>query len=241
MKLDGLFERASIWRGGETPSAIGAVVPTGLPDLDALLPGGGWPRGALSEVMAEEGHGALSLLMPVLARLNAEDRWFAFVAPPYLPCAYALTAHGVDPARVLYVSLRSDPEKLWGLEQCLKSGACTVVLGWFPRPPVQHLRRLQLAAGNGDSIACLFYPPDSGEYSTPAALRIKVTCVDGEADPAQVSIRIVKRRGGWPCGPVTVSLRSFTASPDRSPHAGAGLADRPAARGQLHGQGSAPF
>ncbi|MCG3203304.1 MAG: Cell division inhibitor SulA [Gammaproteobacteria bacterium] len=237
MNLDGLFERARIWRGGETPSAIGATVPTGMADLDALLPGGGWPRGALSEVMAEEGHGALSLLMPMLARLNAEDRWFAFIAPPYLPCAYALTAHGVDLAQVLYVSLRNDPEKLWGLEQCLRSGACAVVLGWFPQPPVRHLRRLQLAAGNGDSIACLFYPPDIDECSTPAALRIQVARVDGDADPTRVTIRIVKRRGGWPCGPITVSLRSFMASPECSPHTGAEPADRQAARGQSHGQG----
>jgi hypothetical protein len=238
MSLDGLFERARIWRGGETPSAIGAAVPTGLPDLDALLPGGGWPRGALSEVMAEEGHGALSLLIPVLAQLNKEDRWFAFIAPPYLPCAHALTAHGIDLAQVLYVSLRNDPDKLWGLEQCLRSGACAVVLGWFPRPPVQHLRRLQLAAENGDTIACLFYPPDVGECSTPAALRITVTRMDGDADPGKVMIRIVKRRGGWPCGPVALSLRSFTASSDSLPHAGTELADRLAAHGPSHGQGS---
>src|SRR4051812_39379662 len=43
---------------------------TGFADFDALLPGGGWPVGAITELMPETyGIGELSLLLPALAKL----------------------------------------------------------------------------------------------------------------------------------------------------------------------------
>jgi cell division inhibitor SulA/protein ImuA len=206
MSIESLFERARIWRGGETPSAIRPGVPTGVAELDALLPGGGWPRGALSEVIADEGHGALSLLMPVLARQQRDDRWLAFIAPPCLPCAPALAAHGLDLSQLLTLRTRDTADQLWALEQCLRGG-CGVVLGWFAQPPQQHLRRLQLAAESGDSIACLFYPASTRDQSTPAALRIAIVAIDA----THLQVHILKRRGGWPCGPINIALRGDIA------------------------------
>ncbi|MGQ0657177.1 MAG: hypothetical protein ACT4NU_03640 [Chromatiales bacterium] len=254
MSLDVLFQRADIWRGGQTPSVIRSGVPTGFAALDVLLPGGGWPRGALTEIVVAEGHGALSLLMPALARLREDDRWIAFVAPPYLPYPPALAARGINLARVLCVSLGNEaiespivsslrrharaacpvprygggppvedhchwvpacagtmtltkgpltpalPDQLWALEQCLCSGACAAVLSWFAQPPVQHLRRLHLAAEHGNSLAWLFYPPDAAAHTTPAALRLGVS-----PQALGLSVHILKRRGGWPCGPVCIS------------------------------------
>jgi hypothetical protein len=105
----------------------------------------------------------------------------------------------VNLAQVLHVCLRDEGDQLWALEQCLRSGACAAVLGWFARPPLRHLRRLRLAAENGDCFACLFYPPGIHEQATPAALRIAVA-----RQASGISVRILKRRGGWPCGPITL-------------------------------------
>lgn len=201
MSLDVLFQRADIWRGGETPAAIGTGVATGHASLDALLPASGWPRGALTEVLAPEGHGALSLLMPALAQRHDDDRWLAFVAPPCTPYAPALAAWGVNIAQVICVCPRNEADRLWAVEQCLLSGACAAVLSWFARPPLQSLRRLQLAAESGDCVACLFYPPHTRDQATPAALRIGVV-----RQTSGISVRILKRRGGWPCGPVNLEF-----------------------------------
>jgi cell division inhibitor SulA/protein ImuA len=199
MSLQPLFERASIWRGGELPAAVGDGIPTGYPLLDGLLPGGGWPRAALSEILAPEGAGALSLLMPALSALSREDRWLAMVAPPLQIYAPALAAHGIDLSRLLCIRPGSEREHLWALEQALRSGACAAVLSWFARPPVTHLRRLQLAATSGDCAVFLFYPPQKEAQSTPAALRLSLA--PGRTGP---QVRILKRRGGWPCGPVSL-------------------------------------
>ena len=80
MNLDTLVQRADIWRGGETPSENGTGISTGVSQLDAVLPGGGWPRGALTEILIpDEGIGELSLVMPALARLSHARRWLAWV------------------------------------------------------------------------------------------------------------------------------------------------------------------
>ena len=48
--LDSLFNGGRVWKG--RPAAPAASVhPTGLAALDAVLPSGGWPESALSEIL----------------------------------------------------------------------------------------------------------------------------------------------------------------------------------------------
>ena len=61
-----------------------------------LLPGGGWPVGAITELMPEaQGIGELSLLLPALAQLSRAGRYLAWIAPPCLPYPPALAQHGL--------------------------------------------------------------------------------------------------------------------------------------------------
>jgi protein ImuA len=66
----------TLWRAqeqGRMASAATAGLPTGYPVLDRCLPGGGWPRQGLIEILSDQrGIGELRLLMPALARLCAE-------------------------------------------------------------------------------------------------------------------------------------------------------------------------
>ena len=48
----------AVWRADELARNVGATRPTGHAALDAVLPGGGWPVGALVEVLQPQaGHG----------------------------------------------------------------------------------------------------------------------------------------------------------------------------------------
>ena len=40
-----------LWRGDEFGAPAASVLPTGFARLDAELPGGGWPCGALTELL----------------------------------------------------------------------------------------------------------------------------------------------------------------------------------------------
>src|SRR5947208_1139841 len=99
-----LLEHPAIWRG--TSVARTEVLPTGFRTLDEHLPGGGWPRSGLIEVLVSRfGIGELTLLLPALAALTRlpTARWCVWVAPPLEPFAPALAAQGVVLERVLVV------------------------------------------------------------------------------------------------------------------------------------------
>src|SRR6266566_3394303 len=99
--LEEILQRHPVWRGGALARTI-AALPTGFVPLDAELPGGGWPRQGLTELLADEaGIGELGLILPALAALTSAGKRVVWVAPPHVPYAPALTACGVDLVHLL--------------------------------------------------------------------------------------------------------------------------------------------
>lgn len=186
-----ILEHPAIWRGDQLGAVARPSVPTGFPELDAELPGGGWPTGALTEILPRhDGIGELRILGPALARLSREGRWLAWIAPPYLPYAPALAAAGIDLSRLIFVKTRSSQETLWTVEQTLRSRACGALLAWPGKAAYPELRRLQLASEAHAGLALLFRPPHSARDATPAALRLALRTCAGD-----LAVHILKRRG----------------------------------------------
>jgi protein ImuA len=189
--LDTLLGRTDIWRG-RTPLPGGGDLPTGHPALDACL-GGGWPRGALVELLTDQaGIGEVSLLLPLLAAQTAAGRHVALVAPPHIPYAPALAGAGIALERVLVIGAQNDPEILWSLEQALGSGACGAALAWPGRADTRALRRLQLAAERGQATGFLYRQARQARQSSPAAVRLRLAPAD-----EGLAVQILKRRRGW--------------------------------------------
>jgi protein ImuA len=188
-RLESLLQNPAIWRGRSAAQVD--VVPSGFPVLDESLPGGGWPRAGLIEILVSKtGTGELYMLLPALAALTQKPsaRWCAWIAPPLEPFAPALAAHGVVLGKV-FVARTEKP--LWAFEQSLVSGACESVLAWVPRAPARDIRRLQLAAEKGRALGVLFRPQAAARESSSAVLRMAV-------EPAEQGVRItlLKSRGG---------------------------------------------
>ena len=190
-----LLHHPRIWRGCAHGQTLPTVA-TGFDALDRCLPGGGWPRAALSEVLLEAyGRGELRLLLPALARLSRDDdgRRLIWVAPPWVPYAPALEASGLDLTRLLVVHAESETEILWAAEQSLRSGSCAAVLAWAQHCNASGLRRLQLAAAEGDTFGVVFRPLARHREYSPAALRLTVTpCAEG------LEVELIKSRGARP-------------------------------------------
>jgi len=187
--LESLLQHPAIWRGRSAAQV--SVVPSGFPALDGALPGGGWPRAGLLEILVSHiGVGELNALLPALATLTrqASARWCAWVAPPFEPFAPALAAHGVRLER-LFVVRTGQP--LWAFEQSLISGACESVLAWAPHAPSRDIRRLQLAAEKGRALGVLFRPLAVAKESSNAMLRVIV-----EPTEQGARITLLKSRGG---------------------------------------------
>jgi hypothetical protein len=206
--IDALLQQPGLWRGRHFAQQQTATLPTGFAALDAELPGGGWPRGALTEILLPEaGIGEVRLVLPALAALSQGHQWLTWIAPPYLPYAPALASHGVALSRLLLVHPRSEADTLWAIEQALRSPTCGATVGWATAMPSlheRHLRRLQLAAEAGGSWGLLFGSASTRDQASPAALRLWL-----EPRPDGVAVHILKRRGGWPTGPVLLPLDSI--------------------------------
>ena len=215
--LNQLLDKADVWVGNQQEQAYPAVT-SGFTELDAELPGGGWPRGALTEIMTDqEGIGELQLLMPALARMSQEGRWVALIAPPYVPYAPALAIHGIDLSHVLVIRPKTNQQdSLWAVEQALRAGTCGAVISWSRDISDKQLRRLQLAAEEGDAMGVLFRPVQCAKQSSPAALRLQLKSLY-----SHLSVHILKRRGGWPTGPLAINLKAAMPDVSRSLYAGA--------------------
>lgn len=188
-RLARLLEHPALWRGRS--AARMPTWSTGFPALDAGLPGGGWPRAGLVEVLTPRlGVGELHLLLPALAQLSGltPARWIAWISPPHVPFAPALAARGLLLDRQLVVHTELP---LWAMEQALGSGACEVALAWVQRARPRSLRRLQLATERGRTLGFVFRALGQARESSPAALRLAV-------EPAEsgLEITLLKSRGG---------------------------------------------
>ena len=197
-ELARLLEHPAIWRGRSAARRV-EVLPTGYAALDACLPGGGWPRTGLIEILVPRfGVGEIYLLLPALAALTRRPaaRWCVWVTPPLEPYAPALTAHGAALERMLVVRAPAGrsvvPEVLWAFEQTLGSGASDMALAWAARSPrPRGIRRLHLAAERGKTLGVLFRPRRAAEESSAAILRLAV-----ESQPSGARVTFLKSRGG---------------------------------------------
>lgn len=211
--LENLLRNPRVWRARSTaPAQAPQGWPSGYRKLDRVLPGGGWPRHALTEILVgHHGTGELRLLMPALARLSRAGQeddagkagWVTWIAPPFQPYPPALSEWGIDLSRLLVVHPKHGTDTLWAAEQALASGNCAAVLLWpgeinkdGPRTgtvSINFSRRLQLAAEKGRSWAVAFRPLAARSEISAAALRLELAKGERGTD-----IRILKSRGGRP-------------------------------------------
>jgi protein ImuA len=188
--------RRQIRRIERRPERREGFLSCGRADVDALLPGGGFPRGALSALSGGPASGKTGVALAALREAQASGALAAFVdgrGELYPPAALAL---GVDLARLLIVrpervrargdrSCDRDRSRgareaalpgLWAAEVLLASGAFAAVvvdvsLHALPGSRAEAmLRRLRAAAEKGGTVGLLLAAP--GGPAIPAALRL---------------------------------------------------------------------
>lgn len=189
-RLNDVMATGQVWQGRHWEPGAQAQVATGHSELDQLL-GGGWLRGALTEIRYRQaGMGEMRLLVPALAELSQQNRWLMLLAPPMLPNASALEAAGVDTGKLLVVRPDSIRDRLWTLEESLRSGTCSAVIAWPGSLTLAQTRRLQLAAEAGQSLGILLRQMDTDKATSNAATRLALS--PGARGPR---VEVLKRRG----------------------------------------------
>ena len=200
-QLDSLLKQGRVWparQRGTTQNRSWQTdkpeyLSSGYPDLDHQLIGGGWQPGNLVELLyPKEGCGELRLLLPLLAKQSTTDKWIIWVDPPHIPYAPALAAAGVDINKILMVYSKTWQDRVWTLEQALKSGSCSAVLGWLPAKQEKAIRRLQIAAAESETLGFLFRPLHCRDESSSAPYRLSL-----ESRSEGVDVTLLKRKNGW--------------------------------------------
>ena len=199
--LQRVIARNDTWRGGHFAGQFLSAnndqdrdedtLLTGYSTLDAELQQGGWPLGSTIEMLSDGcGLGSMGLFLPAMETLSAEGRWQVFIAPPFTPYAPLLKARGIDTNQVLLVHPKNREDLLWATEQALRSSTSSAVFSWLGAHDYSYgeLRKLQLAAASGDSLAVMFRPNSAARNHSPASLRLQMR--------EYRQAHIIKQRGG---------------------------------------------
>lgn len=176
---------------------------TGYDELDAALEGG-FPKQGVVDISSTTGIGELRLLLPnLLTRQASGDRLMVFIAPPMQLNSEFLLEQGFDLNQVLIIQPETEKHALWSAEQCLKSGSCHSVLLWQQKLATHHVKRLQLAAEQGDALHVMLRQNRQLSLSLPVSLAMRLN-----PHPQGLTVEITKRKGGWPAQPFTLSMRN---------------------------------
>jgi protein ImuA len=180
-------------RGG---GAVAPPLALGLPAVDAAL-GGGLALGALHEVAggaedaAADGF-ATALLGRLVAARGRPVLWCPAGDDLYAP---GLAGLGLDPGRVILVRAGRPADRLWAMEEGLRSPALAGVLGELPELGLTDGRRLQLAAESGGTLGLVLRRGRrrgaAGERPSAAASRWRIAAAPTPSAGLE---------GRWPAG-----------------------------------------
>lgn len=183
---------SAIWRGDEMGTRLHPVLSSGFDALDRELPGGGWPCGALTEILSPQ-PSVLEwrLVGPSLRSVVAKGAHVVVVGPPKLPHLPGLRHAGLDAQHLVWVQAQAPAERLWAAEQLLRAKSFGALLAWLPQARPEQIRRLQVAAQACEGPVLLFRPAAAQHEASAAPLRVMASFgLDWE-----LQIHVLKRRG----------------------------------------------
>ena len=242
-RLAPVLDNPDIWRADALARPAGRALSSGHAALDAQLPGGGWPVGALIEILqAHSAQNEWRLLLPALAACGTGP--VVLVGAPHMPFGPGLSAQGLAPERLLWVRAVEPAARMWACEQALRCAQVDAVLGWLPQARVDQLRRLQMAAAEHGKLLFVLRPARVQNESSPAVLRLLASLQPGGdgvqlevlkrkgpplAQPLQLPARAARLAALLACGGAGLRLPAGVSAPSQSRQGG------PAPVARIHG------
>ena len=170
-------------------------VMSGIEALDRLLPGRGFPRGALVEWLGEPGGGASSLAL--LAAREACREGGALVAVDRLRRFYppAAAGLGIDLENLIVVRPQRQADERWAVHQALNCKAVAAVLCWPEKLDDRTFRRWQLAAEQGGALGLLVRPEEAIASPAWSEVRLRVRAAPSSLN-RRLLVEVVGCRGG---------------------------------------------
>lgn len=171
---------------------------SGCSEIDRCLPSGGYDSGTVIEYLQTcSGSGATTLALTVAREaLAVTDRFCVLVdwrQQFYPPAAAAL---GIDLKRLVIVRPRSLAERLWAIDQALRSPAIVAVVAEVEHMDDRAARRLQLAAERGGGLGLLVRGASSRQHPSWAEVQWHVRPLTNRSAHRQLELQLMRVRGG---------------------------------------------
>ncbi|MFD2165004.1 translesion DNA synthesis-associated protein ImuA [Thalassotalea euphylliae] len=194
--LDTLHNRQWLWQGAIQQQKQ-HVCRSGYQELDDKIIGG-LPETGVIEIRTANGIGELRAILPYLQQ-RQDKGVIVFIAPPAMIGSEFLHHHQIDTDNILLLTPTPN-DALWCAEQCLKSGSCASVMLWHQEFEVFQVRRLNLAAEQGQA-SLFIYRQSRASYNLPVSLSLSF-----EADKAGLNVTVNRCKAGKPSQPFSVNM-----------------------------------
>ena len=125
-----------------------SAVDGGLGPIKDAFPNASFPLGAVHEFLSEKSEdasaagGFIAGLLSTLMAGHGATLWISANRKIFPP---ALKAFGISPDRFIFIDLQKEKEVIWAMDEALKCGALTAVVGEIQHISFMESRRLQLA------------------------------------------------------------------------------------------------
>jgi protein ImuA len=151
------------------------ITAVGVPSIDGVLPGGGLGRGLTHEWILEGPsqvwYPPVLLLAWLAARASGLVVW---IGRRCWPTVWALEQVSLRTEDCIFVDPRDEVERVWVIDQSLRCGGVSAVVGDASGLDMSGSRRLQLAAEAGQTLGLLARAPSEAKVLSAAATRWRV-------------------------------------------------------------------
>lgn len=148
-----------------------------------------WPPGSIIELL-ETGldHPVPWLILPVLGKFNAPDRWVVWIGPPFQPTPDVLQLTDINPDHLRIIHGRTRRDKQVAAEQALASATNDIIFVWLDVLTSHDRERLLRAAQEGGTRGIVFcrstdQPATEHKQTHPAIQANRLTPVPTPPEP----------------------------------------------------------
>jgi len=203
--IDQLRQRLQALQRGPGIEGCLGTLSLGIPAIDTML-GGGFARGALHEIAATgEAHfpAAAGFALAAAKRAAPSLRliWISedmALAESGAPHGAGLDAFGLAPEQLVTVSAAHRRDLLWAMEEALRCGATTAVIGEMRAGIIDGvaIRRLSLAAAESGTLALLLRTEPPNDASTAATRWLVGAAPSIVSGTPRLAAQLVRNRRG---------------------------------------------
>ena len=125
-----------------------AAVDVGLGPIKNAFPNATFPLGAIHEFLSEQKESAAAtsgFIAGLLSSLMGNDGTALWISSSRTLFPPALNTFGIQPDRFIFIDLQKEADVLWTMDEALKCGAISAVVGEVQEINFTASRRLQLA------------------------------------------------------------------------------------------------